>query len=383
MYTVIKYIHEHIDEKLTVSELARRFGYSKWYFCDLFKQFFGTTFVEYIRTYRMQLAMLEIMDGKKCVDVAVKYGYETQSGFNKAFLKEFGCLPREFKHKSEAFHLAYKERKKDMYKLSDRCAILREGAVIKKTLNRKICGQRSVLFSLGIVESFEAGIRGKESVRAAGIANVIKNSVPYIQEGEMIVGYNYADAPFNDTWRPRDNENDRELLLENGFKQEQIDRYFETYQAAKGCIPRSDRPVFDKTEKELDEEWAALGRCITDNHTVLGYEQVLTLGFEGLLSKVERCEASNGSSDLYHAMKTLCRAGLVFGEKYADLAKEMRSDPTLSDARVAELQTIENTCRRVTRKACGELSRGRPEPVFCAYYQHLGGLYKRKLTWKA
>ena len=56
MHEVLKYINEHIREKLTLEEVAKRSGYSKWYFCECFKQYAGVTFGEYVRDRRMQLA---------------------------------------------------------------------------------------------------------------------------------------------------------------------------------------------------------------------------------------------------------------------------------------------------------------------------------------
>lgn len=99
MHEVLKYINEHIREKLTLEDVARRSGYSKWYFCECFKQYAGVTFGEYVRDRRMQRASLELLRGKKATQVAMEYGYETQSGFNKAFLTQYGCLPMEFKKK--------------------------------------------------------------------------------------------------------------------------------------------------------------------------------------------------------------------------------------------------------------------------------------------
>lgn len=55
MYDVLRYIHDHIKEPLTAEEAAKAFGYSKWYFCDRFKEFTGRTFGEYVRHYRVQL----------------------------------------------------------------------------------------------------------------------------------------------------------------------------------------------------------------------------------------------------------------------------------------------------------------------------------------
>ena len=65
MYSVLKYINEHIGEALTAANLAEHFGYSPWYFSDLFHRFTGTVFCEYIRHQRMQLAAMEVLDGVK------------------------------------------------------------------------------------------------------------------------------------------------------------------------------------------------------------------------------------------------------------------------------------------------------------------------------
>ena len=88
MYDVLKYINENLQNKLTLEETAERFAYSKWYFCEAFKKFAGITFTDYVRHRRMQLAASEVMAGKRFTDIAQDCGYDTQSGFNKAFLRE-------------------------------------------------------------------------------------------------------------------------------------------------------------------------------------------------------------------------------------------------------------------------------------------------------
>ena len=111
MQNVLIYINDNIKERLALEDVAKKFGYSKWYFCDCFKQFTGVTFGEYIKNHRMQLALIDILDGKKVIDVAVEYGYETQSGFNKAFLTQFGCFPKEFKGNHLKIQKIYEERR--------------------------------------------------------------------------------------------------------------------------------------------------------------------------------------------------------------------------------------------------------------------------------
>ena len=93
MYRVLKYIHGHIQEDLNLSDLAERFGYSKWHFCTKFHAYTGKSFSKYIRHFRLQMAALDLLEDQKVTEIAMRYGYDTVSGFNKAFLTEFGCCP--------------------------------------------------------------------------------------------------------------------------------------------------------------------------------------------------------------------------------------------------------------------------------------------------
>ena len=45
----------------------------------------GVSLMEYVKDRRLLRAAEDIMSGKKILDVAIEYGYETHSGFTKAF----------------------------------------------------------------------------------------------------------------------------------------------------------------------------------------------------------------------------------------------------------------------------------------------------------
>lgn len=49
----VAYICEHYTEKLTVGEVAARFGYSANYFSTAFNEFMGSSFTDYVNTCRM------------------------------------------------------------------------------------------------------------------------------------------------------------------------------------------------------------------------------------------------------------------------------------------------------------------------------------------
>ncbi len=345
MYEVMKYVHEHIRERMPLECVAKHFGYSKWYFCTLFKQFTGRSFVEYTKHFRLQLAAAEILDGKKSTDVAISYGYDTLGGFNKAFLSEFGCLPRELKRKNKLYHIQYKERRDNMMDLSDRCALLREERVNRRSAEKKICAQRKILFSEGVRLCPENA--GNELLMAHGLAHVMDRSPAFIGDGELIVGYNYGDSSYGEFYDPAQDPERDLILKENLISPEQAAEYFRTRDAVENRFQCADAPKLTKQDMELTEEWAAIGKCIADNHSVIGYQEVLTLGFSGILEKVKKYEAVNGPSELYTAMKLLCQSACRFGEKYAAEARRLSLTAGLTEARRTELAAIAEVCSRV------------------------------------
>lgn len=90
---VLKYIDEHLEEALTTDVLARVAGYSEYHFIRIFKSHMNVTLMEYVCKRRLIKASEDILSGEKIIDVAMKYGWQSHSGFTKAFKKEFGFYP--------------------------------------------------------------------------------------------------------------------------------------------------------------------------------------------------------------------------------------------------------------------------------------------------
>lgn len=44
---------------------------------------------------KLSRAALELLDGKKIIDISIEYGFETHGGFAKAFRKQFGRYPTQ------------------------------------------------------------------------------------------------------------------------------------------------------------------------------------------------------------------------------------------------------------------------------------------------
>ncbi|HYF82141.1 MAG TPA: AraC family transcriptional regulator [Clostridia bacterium] len=92
----IQYIERHIKENITIGELADEIGYSIYHFCRIFSLCTGMSIMEYIRSRRLSLAATELFNGRKIIDIALDYGFETQSGFTKAFRQVFNYSPTQY-----------------------------------------------------------------------------------------------------------------------------------------------------------------------------------------------------------------------------------------------------------------------------------------------
>ncbi|WP_242950562.1 helix-turn-helix domain-containing protein [Clostridium acidisoli] len=89
----IQYIENNITEKLTVECISKKMGYSIYHFSRIFKEQMGVSLMEYVKERRLLRATEDTLLGKRILDVAVEYGYQTHSGFTKAFRKKYGFSP--------------------------------------------------------------------------------------------------------------------------------------------------------------------------------------------------------------------------------------------------------------------------------------------------
>lgn len=93
-----QYIQTHIQEEITMSQLARAAGYSMYHAARLFKEQTGMAPFEYLRKQRLveSAFVLRRKGGKKIVDVAFDYMFSSHEGYTRAFSKTFGITPKRF-----------------------------------------------------------------------------------------------------------------------------------------------------------------------------------------------------------------------------------------------------------------------------------------------
>ncbi len=251
-----------------------------------------------------------------------------------------------------------------MYQLTERCKTLRQTVTTPNDFEDFYCMQHRVHFILGMAEAKKNGLSNTEGI-AGGIANVLNKFLPVIQPGELIVGFNFADSKHDEYFGPEDSEKHRLCAEKNGICPEDLELYLE-YQRNPVDLFGWQSPALTKEEGEAQREWAAIGRAISDNHSVIGYEKVLKLGFRGLLEEVNAYEKAYGENELYRAAKNICTAACRMGQKYAQTAKELLAN---GDERYCaeDLEKIIRVCENVPENPASNFH----EAVQALWFAHI------------
>jgi AraC-like DNA-binding protein len=95
--TIIKFIDEHMGEKITLSMISDHVHLSREYVAYIFKRETGKTIVEYINERKMLLAKDMIQNGNITLgEVAERLGFENYGYFSRCFKKHFNTSPKSF-----------------------------------------------------------------------------------------------------------------------------------------------------------------------------------------------------------------------------------------------------------------------------------------------
>ena len=92
----LDYIDSNVKEDITAEELAKIAGYSVFHFYRLFQSAVGIPVMQYVLRRKLLHAIYEIGLGRSKNDVVYEYGFETYSGFYRAFVREIGYTPAQY-----------------------------------------------------------------------------------------------------------------------------------------------------------------------------------------------------------------------------------------------------------------------------------------------
>lgn len=124
------FIEGHLNEPVTLNQLAKAAGYSPYYASRVFKSMVGKSPFEYLRQRRITEAARVLREGQtRIIDVAFDFVFDSQEGFTRAFSKAFGITPKVYALKTPPvqYFLPYDIRH---YYLSLHRRVFREGGIV-------------------------------------------------------------------------------------------------------------------------------------------------------------------------------------------------------------------------------------------------------------
>jgi AraC-like DNA-binding protein len=94
----IHYIENHITDDICIDEISNHAYSSSSHFQFIFHMVAGMPIGEYIRNRRLSLAAQDLLKtNSKIIDVAMRYQYDTQESFSKAFTRFHGVPPSKIR----------------------------------------------------------------------------------------------------------------------------------------------------------------------------------------------------------------------------------------------------------------------------------------------
>lgn len=98
---VVQHIHNNLDKKLTLPELAELTGWNMYHFARMFKKYLHDSPYQYLQKVRIEHAKKLMEENKLNVaQVALELGFENHSHFSQTFRKMVGMSPDTFRKKS-------------------------------------------------------------------------------------------------------------------------------------------------------------------------------------------------------------------------------------------------------------------------------------------
>lgn len=89
----LDYMEQNLKTEIQGKELSRMAGYSEAYYSELFKKVTGIPMGQYLTRRKLAHAICEIAAGRRMLETALEYGFDTYAGFYRAFCREYGCSP--------------------------------------------------------------------------------------------------------------------------------------------------------------------------------------------------------------------------------------------------------------------------------------------------
>ncbi|MDH6364285.1 AraC family transcriptional regulator of arabinose operon [Enterococcus sp. PF1-24] len=98
----IRYMHEHIEEEISLNDLVSHLKISASYLSSLFKKYTGKSPIDYLIEMRVEQACKYLkLSHLKVYEISKKVGYQDPYYFSRIFKKLMGISPKEYRSKNQ------------------------------------------------------------------------------------------------------------------------------------------------------------------------------------------------------------------------------------------------------------------------------------------
>lgn len=103
---LLSWLETHLDQPLSLDNVAAKAGYSKWHLQRMFKDVTGNAIGAYIRARRLSKAAVALrLTSRPILDIALQYRFDSQQTFTRAFKKQFTQTPALYRRSEDWYSL--------------------------------------------------------------------------------------------------------------------------------------------------------------------------------------------------------------------------------------------------------------------------------------
>lgn len=149
LLSTLIHVQTNLTDDLSLETLAKRVGFSAYHFHRLFRDAIGEPVKEYVRRLRLEKAAYRLKVSEEAIlRLALESGFKTHESFTRAFKRQFGITPNEYRNN---FLKASRARKKQVqpryiadYNMHDETGLLSNGSTSKQVRVEKV---RSIILA--------------------------------------------------------------------------------------------------------------------------------------------------------------------------------------------------------------------------------------------
>ena len=133
LLSTLLYIQTHLEQDLSLDVLAERVGFSAFHFHRIFRETIGEAVKEYIRRLRIERGAYRLKISEQTIlQIALDAGFKTHESFTRAFERQFGITPSEFRTNFLRLSREYKKQVQPRYisdyNMQDESGLLSNGS---------------------------------------------------------------------------------------------------------------------------------------------------------------------------------------------------------------------------------------------------------------